>query len=273
MSSFQHVMHTVSQVPQSKDGWLSVAEKYESRWQLPHCVGAIDGKHISIVKPHKSGSLYFNYKGFFSVVLMAVIDADCNFIYVDVGAQGRISDGGVFHNTNFARALEEGKLNLPDAKPLVQGVSSNIPYFIVGDDAFPLKTYLMKPYSRRNLSHDEVVANYRLSRARRTSENAFGILANVFRVFHTPIYLEPRKVVKVVLAACALHNYLRRNVNHAASMSRDTSNDQEIVCDLVSLKARQTNHSQAAKDVREELKKYFATVGAVEWQERQATAF
>ncbi len=82
-------MRFVSHVPQTKDEWILVAQKYESRWQLPHCVGAIDGKNISIIIPRKSGSLYFNYKGFFSVVLMAVIDADCNFIYVDVGAQGR----------------------------------------------------------------------------------------------------------------------------------------------------------------------------------------
>jgi hypothetical protein len=57
-------------------------------------------------------------QGFFSIVLMAVVDADCNFVFADAGAQGRISDGGVFKNTVLARLLEDGALNLPKAKPL-----------------------------------------------------------------------------------------------------------------------------------------------------------
>lgn len=78
---------------------------------------------------------------------------------------------------------------------------------MLGDEAFPLKTYLMKPYARRNmLSKKEKIYNYRHCRARRIVENCFGILANRFRVFRRPIPLAPETVVKLVKAACSLHN-------------------------------------------------------------------
>lgn len=67
----------------------------------------------------------------------------------------------------------------------------------------------MKPYSRRHMSYDERIFNYRLSRARRIVENAFGILANRFRIFMKPIALSPENVELTVLAACSLHNFLR----------------------------------------------------------------
>ena len=81
--------------------------------------------------------------------------------------------------------------------------------FIYVDVAFPLRTNLMKPYPFRNLSHDKRVFNYRLSRARRIVENAFGILAQRLRVFLSPIQVAPENVEKITLASCALHNYLR----------------------------------------------------------------
>ena len=74
--------------PESEEDWLKIATGFEEKWQLPHCVGAADGKHIRIIHPPKSGSEFYNYKGFFSIVLMAVVDADYNFIFADVGCQG-----------------------------------------------------------------------------------------------------------------------------------------------------------------------------------------
>lgn len=94
--------------PSSKDEWLRIAESYQDRWQLPHCLGAIDGKHIRILHPPNSGSEFYNYKGFYSIVLMAIVDADYKFIFADVGCQGRISDGGVLKNTDFWKALIQG---------------------------------------------------------------------------------------------------------------------------------------------------------------------
>lgn len=80
---------------------METAKYFEQKWKFPHCLGALDGKHVEIRKSPKSGSFYFNYKNTFSIVLMAVVDADYKFIMVDVSMNGRISDGGVISYTKF----------------------------------------------------------------------------------------------------------------------------------------------------------------------------
>ena len=73
----------------------------------------MDGKHVLIRPPPNSGSYYFNYKHSFSVVLLAVVDANYRFLYVDVGCNGRVSDGGVFRNSSLNTAFERNSLNIP----------------------------------------------------------------------------------------------------------------------------------------------------------------
>ena len=63
-------------MPSSASEWTKVAQKFEDRWNFPSCLGAIDGKHVTLRCPNKSGSMFYNYKGTYSVVLMAVADAE-----------------------------------------------------------------------------------------------------------------------------------------------------------------------------------------------------
>ncbi|XP_066958645.1 uncharacterized protein [Macrobrachium rosenbergii] len=135
---------------------------------------------------------YFNYKKFFSMVLLAVADASYKFLYVDMGAIGSESDGGAFAQTRLGEMLLQQEANLPQPEAL-PGQPNGFPvdYFLVGDDAFPLRNYLMKPYPKRGLTKEERIYNYRLSRASRTVENAFGILANRFRISHVVMCLKP----------------------------------------------------------------------------------
>ena len=76
----------------TEKSWIEGARRFEERWNFPHCIGAIDGKHVTIEAPPNSGSLYFNYKKSFSIVLLAVVDADYLFTAVDIGSYGSSSD-------------------------------------------------------------------------------------------------------------------------------------------------------------------------------------
>ena len=80
-----------------------------TKWDFPHCLGSIDGKHITLQKPKNSGSLFFNYKQRESIVLMAVVDADYKFQVVDIGQPGSCSDGGIWERSEFGSGLENGK--------------------------------------------------------------------------------------------------------------------------------------------------------------------
>lgn len=239
----------------------------------------MDGKHIEITKPINTGSVYFNYKGFFSIVLLAIVDAELNFIYTDVGTNGRISDGGVRDKCSFKQVLETDELAIPKYAAL-PNTRLQVPYVIIADDAFPLKRNLLKPYPGKQVPKERRIFNYRLSRARRVSDNAFGILAARFRIFHSQIILEPEKVKMIVLASCALHNFLRQKnqgiYKPPQSLDRENTHDMKIergdwrstTTPLVELQKKSMRPSQLAKEVQCRFAVYFNGVGAVPWQDR-----
>lgn len=198
------------QIPESAEDWKLIAKQYEDKWNFPHCLGAMDGKHITLQAPINSGSEFHNYKSFFSIVLFAVVDANYNFIYANVGCQGRISDGGVFNDTTFKKRLQDNTMSIPPPNAL-SGRNMAVPYVFLGDDAFPLSVNIMKPFSgMHHQGSQNRIFNYRLSRARRVVENVFGILSSVFRVLRKPMLLEPETATKVTLSILHLHNYLRK---------------------------------------------------------------
>ncbi|XP_025996798.2 putative nuclease HARBI1 [Solenopsis invicta] len=96
-----------------EDTWKKIANEFENRWNFHNCIGALDGKHVMIQAPPHSGSTYYNYKLFHSLVLLAVCDAEYCFTFLDIGAEGRQSDGGVFRNSNLYKALEENLIRIP----------------------------------------------------------------------------------------------------------------------------------------------------------------
>nr|CAI5839350.1 unnamed protein product [Callosobruchus analis] len=247
--------------PSSTEKWKEVADMFEDRWNFPHCLGAIDGKHIDIVPPSENGSYYYNYKKKHSMVLMAIVDAKYRFLLADFGRNGRISDGGVLQNTKFLEKLQNKTLKLPTSETLKNSTRC-LPYVFVADDAFPLRVDMLKPFRQTDLnSRERKIFNYRLSRARRIVENAFGILASRFRIYHTAINVQPENIEKIVMATCVLHNFL---IEHTPSSyaPRDCYSNMENL-----RRRHQGNIMSDAKNVRIEFSNYFVNEGKVPWQD------
>ena len=97
--------------PTTPDGWRKIASDFYSKWNGPHCIGALGGESIAIICPFRSGSLYYNYKGFFSVVL---VDANYTVIWADIGGTGFASDAQIYNESELKEKLEKVTLGLPD---------------------------------------------------------------------------------------------------------------------------------------------------------------
>ena len=273
------------QCPKSETDWKRIAKDFNLIWNFPHCIGALDGKHVVMQAPERSGSSFFNYKKTHSIALMSVCDAHYKFTMVDIGDSGRNSDGGVFGNSRMGDALAKKQLHIPEAEAL-PGTSTKYPYVLVGDEAFQLQQNLMKPYPREVLGIRERVFNYRLSRARRIIENTFGIAAARFRVFRRPIHARVEMVVNVTKAVVALHNYImnEKTFQSIPKYCPDGFTDTEgpggtqlqgewrsVVQNDEGLtpltRAGSNNYSRSAKLTREDFSNYFlSSIGQVPWQ-------
>lgn len=171
-------MFVMFQLPRKLHDWL----KTEKEFRETHCLG----KHVLIQTPVHSGSEFINYHGTFSIILLALVDGNYNFIIMDCGCQGRISDGSVYRNTELYQKMCRHELDLPQSE-CSPGKEAPLPYVFVADSAFVLTENIMKPYPGTEKGSKKRVFNYRLSRARRIVENVFGIMSAVFRVFRKPM--------------------------------------------------------------------------------------
>ena len=171
--------------PQStKEEWKQISSEFLELRNKPHVIGAIDSKHVAMDCPKNTGSLYHNYKGFFSQVLLAVFDAKYNFILIDVGQYGRTNDSAVLKNSELGRRLESYSLNIPsediaDKYYFKDGEPFILSYYMVGGEIFQVKDYLMRPYPGTRsgkLPIDQAVFNYRFSRAKHIKKNLLEFL-------------------------------------------------------------------------------------------------
>lgn len=260
------------QIPSYPEEWLRIEKGFSSKF--PRTIGCIDGKHIVLDYPFNSGSEYYNYKRTYSIVLMALVDSQYNFIFADIGSQGRISDGGVLSNCDLWKMMCNKSLNLPLAHPL-PGSNIDVPYVFLGDGAFALTENLMKPYpGQHSIGSAKREFNKRLSSARVVVENTFGILTARFRVFRKPIPLQPEKAKLITMTCILLHNFLRRSSTslniYAPPGSIDTFDDsgvliqpglwrtnQEITSALRNFRSVARRPANSATEIRNEFTKYF----------------
>lgn len=268
--------------PVTPEAWREIADGFYKRWQVPHCLGAIDGKHVRIRQPAHSGSTYHNYKHFYSIVMLAMVDSNYKFIWADIGGRGAASDAQIWNACEMNQIREAGELGVPPPDYLPHDNVDKVPYFWVGDDAFALKDSMMKPFKGSDLTIGEIVFNYRLCRARRIVENAFGILANRFQILLGTMMQMPSTCRLIVKTCMLLHNLMRDRYPGLQNQLIDVEDNDHLIIpgrwrvgrnmlDIEQANAPNID-TKKGKKLRLLLKHWFSSeVGEVEWQWARVT--
>ena len=245
--------------------WRTIANRFHDRWQFPYCIGAIDGKHCVIQAPANTGSLCYNYKSTFSLVLLAIVDADYKFVLVDIGSNGSNSDSGIFQESAMGKRFESKTLNIPESE-IIEGAEEfgALPYVLVGDEAFALNENMSRPYPGKGLSRTKRIFNYRLSRARRIVENAFGILAARWRFYNRRLSANRQNAIKIIKASVILHNLLQMLNQPVRHMDEPKQSILKPI-DRPSKVSKATRNGLAVRDAFANL--FSSTKGSIPWQD------
>ncbi|XP_071941481.1 uncharacterized protein [Antedon mediterranea] len=140
------------------------------------------------------------------MILQGVVDNKLRFTDVNVGWPGKVHDARVLGNSFIYERGQWGQLFPRNTSPQIDGV--DVPVFIIGDPAYPLMPWLMKPFPERgNFNRRQHVFNYRLSRAHMVVEGAFGILKGRWRMLMRQNDMHISKVSLIVSSCCVLHNF------------------------------------------------------------------
>ncbi|XP_065419443.1 uncharacterized protein LOC112058986 [Chrysemys picta bellii] len=221
---------------------------------FPNCGGAIDGTHIPILAPEHQGTQYINRKGYFSMVLQALVDHRGRFTNINVGWPGRVHDTHVFRNTTLFKRLQQGTYFL-DQKITVGDVE--MPIVILGDPAYPLMPWLMKPYIG-SLDRSQELFNYRLSKCRMVVECAFGHLKGRWCTLLSRSDLSQTNIPIVIAACCVLHNLCEsKGETFMAGWEAEAN---RLAADYAQPDTRAIRRAhQEARHIREALKTSFMT--------------
>ena len=184
-----------------------IVDGFSTKWGFPQCIGAIDGTHIPIIAPKENHVDYFNRKGYHSVILQALVDHDYRFLDIYVGWPGSVHDARVLGNSGLYQKGEAGTL-LPTCNRMLGNTS--VPLVIIGDPAYPLRPWLMKPFSDTGLTTRQRTFNHRLSSARAVVENAFGRLKGRWRCLMKRNDCDVKRIPNIITACCVLHNLCER---------------------------------------------------------------
>jgi hypothetical protein len=193
-------------MPVVEEDFQKLIDSMNSMWQFPFCWGALDGCHIPIKCPPGGAEAckeYHNFKNFYSVVLMAMVDSRYRFLWGSCGFPENSHDSIIFQATDMWDKIQNQGA-LPDIGRKVAGVI--IPPLIVADSPFCLQPWLLKPYTEAVLSDKMRYFNYRLSRARMVTEGAFGQLKGRWRIMLRKNESTPEEFTMTTLTCLVLHN-------------------------------------------------------------------
>ena len=198
---------------------------------------------------------------------MALVDANYKFIAIDVGAYGRNSDGGILANSNLGKAIASESMHFPtDACLPGADQLGPLPYVMIGDEAFPLQKHLLRPFPGKGCEVNKQIFNYRLSRARRIVESAFGILAVRWRIYNTKIGVRPELANDIIKATCVLHNFLQSQ-STPAHVTNILAEAADIAAEGIENLAHSGNRGgEDAITIRNKYMEYFVDYSQVSWQ-------
>ena len=183
----------------------TIIDEFEARWGFPQVAGAIDGSHIPIVRPTEYHTDYFNRKQFYSVILQGVVDYRYCFWDINIGWPGSVHDARVFTSSDLYEKGQNGTLFPAWNREICE---TQVPILLLGDPAYPLLPWLMKPYlDNGHLTEEQKLFAYRLSKARMVVENAFGRLKGRWRILLKRLDCQIDFVSTIIAACCTLHNF------------------------------------------------------------------
>jgi hypothetical protein len=191
-----------------------IAADFEGRWEIPQCVGCIDGSHIPIAPPDEVGREYRNRKCFYSLVLQGVVDPDKRFIDVNLGWPGKVNDGRVFHNSALSTELEDRLTQMNNRTVQVgETETESIPFYILGDSAYANTARMVTTYETGQCQNNRIIKklNAKLAGMRYIVEHAFGDLKGRFRLLMIPMQTARKNVnraTKIMYSCVVLHNFL-----------------------------------------------------------------
>uniref|UniRef100_A0A3Q3A0V1 DDE Tnp4 domain-containing protein n=1 Tax=Kryptolebias marmoratus TaxID=37003 RepID=A0A3Q3A0V1_KRYMA len=195
-----------------EDHFREIAMYIENRWGLPQCVGAIDGCHIPIIAPQHYHTDYFNRKGWHSIILQAVVDGKGIFWNLFAGLSGNSHDARVFRLSALPELASRGNLFPPHIRNNGKVATG---YYILGDSAYPLLDWLLKPFPNTGrLTSEQQFFNKKICGARVVVKNAFGRLKGRWHCLLKRNDCDVELVKSMVLTCCALHNLFE---NHGES--------------------------------------------------------
>ena len=178
----------------------------DAEWQFLYAFAAIDGNHLPIKCPsgrQEAMKQYYNFKNFYSVVLLGLVDANYRFIWASLRAPGNTHDSTCFQSTSLWGDITSRK-TLPGQVVEVNGIE--IPPIILGDGAFPWQSWMMKPHGDAVLTQEKAYFNFCLSQARVVTEGAFSKLKGRFWVLHRKCKSSKETAKIMGLACVVLHN-------------------------------------------------------------------
>ena len=164
------------------------------------------GRHIRIKAPKENPEDYIDRKDYHSIILQGFVDGRYLFRDIFVGWTGKSHDSRVFKNSSLYLECRQKSFLPNDFSRNIAGKQTSP--LILGDSAYSLEEWLMKPYSDcGNLSREKKSFNFSLSRSRVVVENAFGRLKGRFQCISKQIDTSIENSVKIVSACCILHNF------------------------------------------------------------------